>query len=839
MFNLAAGVHLLFLALLVPKADAFACENNTICEENLWPGSECLNNKCTNAFQSGCLRSLLTGDESKNAANDDLRDLRNYITSRKRVCNSEDKTGSEVCDADEHGYSEVRLFTQNWESAMVTVWMLQIIYSEILGVPSTIELGKKGLDMNFYSPTNEMDYGASNTYDHIKNADEAGGDCTVYKKNNQEALQDDTVEYIPCAHAVPEFWFDNQELYDLQDQEIASPSQFSGAIGDQSWYITKNTLVRDPSMGVYFGLQGEKNRQKLAETFKRPTSWLDYCIEVSADKCVTDDGVATRYPSDDDEKDMYFKAGEYTGHFRLTEKNDCSRTEPCTGHIMNYPCGWTSYIMAQTYHLGIALESDGPEENGGYSYSQMVQIWKAAKETKSDVIGIWWTPDATLIEFEGTDSELIPVFLPTPTQECINNRVDLSFQCDPDATVAERYGDLKGSCGEPPAGIKKVTGENMKSRIETNDEPRARMSPAYSFFQHFSVTDLQVNEILVEWVNRKKDSFDLRLATCQWMANNLDFVQKALPPTHPREFVSAKTQKMPAIAIFATTVSVISILVVVCATLLICQKQYKHAGTVAKISQFEFVLLLLVGLFMVAVGSLTLSTEPSSGSCVASAWLVTVGYTMQLGPLLVKISVIVSILAASKKLKRVVINLKTLLAKSFGLGALGAIFCLVWTLIDPPREREDLKLTGNTNEFGATMVEVSYYCDSDSSMWYMISFVWQSLLLIAASALVYQMRAAPKQVNDSMQLALMIYSSSVFVMLRIIVFILVRSLPEGQLSKATFQQTRSLFCSLDTIANVCIYFPKFLQKEKENERSFSTSYEGEKQSTVVGFKDED
>jgi hypothetical protein len=50
------------------------------------------------------------------------------------------------------------------------------------------------------------------------------------------------------------------------------------------------------------------------------------------------------------------------------------------GHIVDFRCGWTSYVKQITHHLDIALESNGPEPmSAGYSYSQMTEVWAAAK----------------------------------------------------------------------------------------------------------------------------------------------------------------------------------------------------------------------------------------------------------------------------------------------------------------------------------------------------------------------------------------------------------------------------------------------------------------------------
>jgi hypothetical protein len=112
---------------------------------------------------------------------------------------------------------------------------------------------------------------------------------------------------------------------------------------------------------------------------------------------------------DGSEEGRYFALGHYTGHFRFTDKNNCTMNENCTGHFTDYPCGWTSFVKQQTHHLKIALESDGNEDSGGYSYTEMIDIWSAANATKSAVIGLWFKPDATAALFEGSGSDFMRV----------------------------------------------------------------------------------------------------------------------------------------------------------------------------------------------------------------------------------------------------------------------------------------------------------------------------------------------------------------------------------------------------------------------------------------------
>ena len=64
---------------------------------------------------------------------------------------------------------------------------------------------------------------------------------------------------------------------------------------------------------------------------------------------------------DGSEDGRYFALGQYTGHFRFTDKNNCTMNNNCTGHFLDYPCGWKSFVKQQTYHLKIALNAMGPK----------------------------------------------------------------------------------------------------------------------------------------------------------------------------------------------------------------------------------------------------------------------------------------------------------------------------------------------------------------------------------------------------------------------------------------------------------------------------------------------
>jgi hypothetical protein len=307
------------------------------------------------------------------------------------------------------GYTELRISPQNWLSVYVETWMLQILLSEMLGVPVTVETSLEDKNADFYNPESKIEYGVPNDYVAIETSRLFDGDCTK--------IEQEPGDYIPCSHFIPENWLgQNPESgmedlfgYDPSTESLDPPIQL-GAISQESWFIPKFTAERDPSLLSFLGIQGEANRQKLAERFHRPTSWKDYCELVSNNTCATADSVATRAP-EEEEYDTYFVKGLFTGYFRKTDENDCEKNPTtCTGHITDYPCGWSSNVRPVAYWNNIALESNGPMPgSNGYGYSQIVQIMQAANATKSDFLVLWWYPDLDYQRYLGTDAELIKV----------------------------------------------------------------------------------------------------------------------------------------------------------------------------------------------------------------------------------------------------------------------------------------------------------------------------------------------------------------------------------------------------------------------------------------------
>ena len=124
------------------------------------------------------------------------------LVSQIRVCNSEDPleaSASGICRLPEVDYMEIRIFSDNWESITFEAWILQIILSELLDVPTTIEAGSYEGSLNFYHPDAPMEYGIPLSDNEALKFAHGVGDCRLANKDSADS-------YEACAHFDPERW---------------------------------------------------------------------------------------------------------------------------------------------------------------------------------------------------------------------------------------------------------------------------------------------------------------------------------------------------------------------------------------------------------------------------------------------------------------------------------------------------------------------------------------------------------------------------------------------------------------------------------------------------------
>lgn len=775
-------VHTLGWCITSVLADV-ACQTTENCIEILkMEGTECIQGKCTNPFyQGGCLSRMLPGWK------------------KLRTCNSDDPPSAVdqgFCKPSPLGYREVRIANQNWDSAFLVAWIQQIILSEILDIPVTIETGSPLFNSNLYDINASFGYGTASDLEALRTGYQVG-DC-------QKVKQDDPSKYKGCSHAISEYF-------------LGIPPEFSsflhlsdlGFLVSQNWYIPKFTGRRDPSLTSYLGLSGEENRRKLAERFLRPTSWKDYCNSISETKCAIDDGVATRPPADENEGQSFFSKGSYIGHFRPTEKNNCDlNPQTCTGHIGDYPCYFSASVVQNAYHLNISLESDGDGPTNGYSYNQLWQIWDAANATKSDVIMIWWQPESLYEEYVGSDAEFTKVVLPPPTQNCLNNKVT-GNRCGLDL-VAHR-GKPEGACDAAPRFISSVISSAL--RDDNSGKPVELQSPAFETLSNFRITALHIGQIFEHWFSSGIDkyNFDPRWATCQWVVDNIDHLKSFVPVTHPRRVETESLKRHP---LFISSLALSNIAICVLAAAALFTRVNRKTKAVFY-AQEPFLYSILSGLALVVTGSLLLVIPPSNATCIATAWLVNIGYAVALLPFFVRINTLTKMLQSGKKMQRVRLKLDNLFGTMACFTSLIVAYLVVWMLFDAPQKVSHFELTDKTSLYHETIVREMQSCGSDNDLWMILSFAWQGLVLLTCLMLVFTALSVKEDINDTRSMAVTVVWHSGFFLARLVLWIFSSSI-DPNMSMGYL----SLLLNLECLIVLMVYFvPKLIDRSEGNDIS--------------------
>jgi len=759
---------------------------------------------CSNPFVGGCLRQKL-GETA---------------VPTKRACNSHDNnTNNNDCETSEFDYMEIRIAPGNWESAMIYGWIIQIFLSEMLQVPVSIETSG-GEELNFYDPNNGFGFPKiGNNFEGIDKANDVV-DCRRV-----------TPDGTNCAHVLPEFWSQlNQDVFDGYEFDSAG----NGMVGYLSWYIPSYVVQRDPTLASHYGY---KNRTKLAETFQRPTTWGDYCAIVSDNNCTNiEDAFATRAPVTEDEKNSYFDSLDtYKGFFRKTDKGDCSgdKNATCTGHFLDYPCTWNAYTNQQLYWNGIPLESEI-----SYSYGELMQIYQAAEATKSAIILLWWYPDSNIEQYDFWEVKLTGT-----TRECVNNRAmppEGKSRCDMNHTANELIGNQVGSCGYQTQTLETVISPSV--RINELDKPEGMESPAYNAIRNLLVSDIDISDLLNEWSRVRQantSGYDLREVVCSFVEENYNVeeedssssssstkkkknmnLNKFIPPSYPR-----KMDRIPYYSAVNYAAIAFGALAIIIVCLLYAAAFHYRGAKVMKVAQKAYLDLFAFGYLLVCIGAIVSATAPSDVSCIGRQWLITLGYTQGVVPLLVKVAAINRLMQQAKKMRRVQIS-KTRL---FGMVALSTLiitaYLTAWTIVDPPQKVENPSLVSG----GGSLVEIRVECGSSSNIWMAIAYLWEAIYIISSAILAFQSRNVRSDFNESKEIANMAYVHFVFFLVRLMVWLL----PTSVIHANTQEAISSFLLSLDSVFCITLYFgPKIWRARKETNAPPGTH---NRNSTICNF----
>ena len=143
----AASISI-FLLLVNPSQCYVPCNTTDDCLEKLpTPGvSVCEDGECTNPFEEGCIKAMAETYGPKN-----LTRIKMDVFEKIRICNSDDYNRGEEYESDPvcripswkefFDMGEMRVINGQWTSIVILSWMYQILLTELLEVPTTMENG--------------------------------------------------------------------------------------------------------------------------------------------------------------------------------------------------------------------------------------------------------------------------------------------------------------------------------------------------------------------------------------------------------------------------------------------------------------------------------------------------------------------------------------------------------------------------------------------------------------------------------------------------------------------------------------------------------------------------
>lgn len=777
-----------------------ACQTDTDCANISMSGtsgiSRCMEDgRCSNPFQNGCLQAL--------SGRQDIKSIQYMM--HKRACTAQDRD-DENChrSSPSTNHAEVRIAVQNWASSIILAWIYQILLSELLDIPVTLEFGldkekmgaTKGSSVgDFYDPSAEFIYGQNSyPFEYLKKASSMMANNEVCTSTSNEN----------CAHILPEIWGGaDTDLQMAKDEGYVHDGSSVGYLGRMGFYVPKFTVEQDPSLISYFGLRGD--RRKMSETFKTPITWKQYCQDYS--DCDASDEVAKRPPirnSTDDEESSYYVEGLYTGFFVQLKENNCDiNRDTCKGHFVDGSCDWTTYASTQMFYNNISLASNGSNgPNKSYTYSQMIQIWRAAQATKSNVLMWFYTPEIDMYEFEGTDAEFQRVLFPVPSSACQEYRQDfmtIENRCSLNETL--RLGSDIASCDYHSFAIKKAISSAMRNNDDNENMNPLLQSPAFDFIKTLRLPSLAMDDIFLSWKRLSKirgNGHAAREATCLWIHNNIDAITEQLPYGYPRKFANDSSTTLH---VSAMIFAIVAILVISFITYIVHQWRERLMLTLWNV---DILIWVLIGAYTALIGSTAVAFRISNVTCMISSWTSILGIAIQLVPIIIKIGTVNKLVREARMMRPFELNPKVL--DLYFLGSVLAIvlYLVIATVIDPAKAR----ISATIVEGDLFTLTEGQYCAHSHKIWHTIDHAICGILILIASLLVFQSRDCFEEFNEGQGLSLMVYSFFVIQLLKIIVLDVTLSYFDG----SEYSYIESLLDSVGTMIAMCFYFGQKFMK---------------------------
>ena len=368
--------------------------------------------------------------------------------------------------------------SQSWITPTLTTFMAQIFAMEMLHQPTNILINNR-LSRGFYDqllhdvPLHKETNGHSSTEQDLRTLlkeDKYAETLAKGKKykatcSNKDQFCDENVGFCKdrCAHIKMEGWTSDKSQV---VETLKLRSSLLGLIGKKGFFVPKDVVSKNPRLSNSDFYENNKNREFIANTFKRPVSWQEYCDSYFGK--VADDpericpipttlnflpGLSSITNTDSSEhldkkkkifdNTYYYESRSnnktssnsnilYKGYFANDKENNCTLyPQTCAGALISLDgCNVDDFSTFMFYNKTIKRMGNGDKARGYKSRDAMIQIYKAGEKNKEAVMIWWWYPDPRYFEYINTKYEFIDIKFSHYNQACREQRMKIQFPLD-------------------------------------------------------------------------------------------------------------------------------------------------------------------------------------------------------------------------------------------------------------------------------------------------------------------------------------------------------------------------------------------------------------------------
>lgn len=433
----------------------------------------------------------------------------------------------------------------------------------------------------------------------------------------------------------------------------------------------------------------------------------------------------------------------------------------------------------------------------------MKQIIKASNATKSHIVLMWWYPEPTLAE------DYQKVLFPPFSSQCSKAR---NFNVDDRCTdrIEKLRGTEESNCDHPYESLRQVYAKSLVE-MSMNSSDAAKKNPAYDLLFGFNLKNLDIMELLEEYMSLGKDAnhYDARDIVCSWVIQNFDHgrnLSKFLPEGYPIELVNEGDSSISITPILIGSISTFAVVTAMYLTYYWRQKE------VIQYAQPIFVYIFCAGNMGVSIAAIFYVLGHSSEICMLREWFELIGSAMIVAPLLVKTSTINGIRKQDRPSLtdrvRIVVSEKLLRITTISFLFICMVYLICWTAIDPSTKQENTILLEDDQSARKVMVQLS--CSSSRySFWKVYTYVGIGLCVCITFILQVQALTNKSIFDELIHMRIVVYTGLVFFVFRSIVVYA----PDIFSSDPNVNDSiTSIILSIDVIVNMGSYFaPKFLK----------------------------